>query len=126
VSKRGKRLAAEVVAAVQAHSGVTKAAGGVEALGAVALPLAEVIVRQNRAITRTTREIRKNAKALRRMGLAPMPAARGMLPFRPGEWRTVLAPAADAQTPRNGFHHDPDDDDGPSDAGPWDDRKGLS
>jgi hypothetical protein len=123
VSKRAERLAWDVVAAVQAHAGVAKAAGGAEALHAVALPLAEIIVKQHRAITRTTKAVRKNARALRRMGVTPQPAGRGMVPFRPQDWRTVLAPAAGPLAPRNGFHHDPDDDGGPGDAGPWDDRK---
>jgi hypothetical protein len=127
--KRGKlteRLTWDVIAAVQQHAGIAKAAGGVAALHAVVLPLAEIVVKQNKAITRTSKAVRKQSRALRRMGLAPAPAGRGMVPFRPQEWRTALTPAAGAQTPRNGFHHDPDDDDGPSDAGPWDDRKGLS
>jgi hypothetical protein len=127
VGKKAERLAWDVIAAAQQHAGITKAAGGTAAVHAVVLPLAEVIVKQNKAIQRTTREIRKNAKALRRMGVTqPVPTARGMVPFRSQEWRTALAPAAGLQTPRNGFSHDPDDDDGPSDAGPWDDRKGLS
>jgi hypothetical protein len=126
VSKKAERLAWDVIAVAQQHAGVAKAAGGAAALHAVVLPLAEIVVKQNRSIERTTKAVRRQAKALRRMGVAPVPAARGMVPFRPAEWRTALAPAAGLQTPRNGFSHDPDDDDGPSDAGPWDDRKGLS
>jgi hypothetical protein len=124
VSRKAERLAWDVIAVAQQHAGITKAAGGTAALHAVVLPLAEIVVKQNRSIERTTRAVRKQAKALRRMGLAPVPAARGMVPFRPQEWRTALTPAAGAQTPRNGFHHDPDD--GPDDDGPWHDTEGFS
>jgi hypothetical protein len=129
VGKRAERLAADVVAVVQMHAGITKAAGGADALHAVALPLAEIVVKQNKAITRTSKAIRRQAKALQQIA-GPEPArpftppARGMVPFRPQEWRTALTPAAGAQAPRNGFSHDPDD--GPDDDGPWHDTEGFS
>jgi hypothetical protein len=125
VSKRAERLAWDVIAAVQQHAGVAKAAGGAAALHAVVFPLAEILIEQNRAITRTSKAVRKQAKTLRRMGLAPAPAGRGMVPLRPGEWRAVLAPAAGLQAPRNGFHHGGADDDDSQGDGPWHDPGGL-
>ena len=106
MSRRGERVAREYVAAVLSTTGIQKAAGGLspEVLTAAVLPMAEVIVSQDRFITKTARKtaraLRKQNRVLRAIA-APQPSAvspmrlprREMVPFRPSEWRTELTPA---------------------------------
>jgi hypothetical protein len=109
LSKRADRMAAEVVAAVAARVGVAKSAGTTALLYGVARPLCEALVDRDRALNRAAKGAKKRnreIKAIRRTldaiaypGHAVAPGSR-MADFRPGEWRTVLAPAAQPQ--RNG------------------------
>jgi hypothetical protein len=122
---KAERLAADVIAAVQQHYGITKSAGATQMLMAAVLPLAEQIAKQDRHIKRTTKQLRKQHKRLRQIAGtdAARPfthPARGMVPMKPGEWRLGLQPAAEPA--RNGHSFGPDDDDGP-DSGPWDDLR---
>jgi hypothetical protein len=108
VSRRGEELAADVVAAVLAHTGIAKSAGTVPLLHAVATPLAEAVVARDKALRQAGKAAKKRTKEMRAIGRTLKaiqhgsgPVQHGLVNFRPQEWTTRLTPQREP-LPMNG------------------------
>jgi hypothetical protein len=98
VSKRGERLAADVVTAVLRHTGIAKSdTGAVTLLMGVARPLSEAIVARDRVIKRADRKSREFSRELKQINrilkaCVQPPAPVGIVPLRAADWETKLVP----------------------------------
>lgn len=118
MSERAEQMAQGIVAAALARRGISKAAGGDSAALAldIARPLCGALVEYGeytREATRRARKVTKRIKANQKVLDAiasPAPVPHGQMPYKAGQWKTVLAPVT-PPVPMNGHAHHQETDD---------------